>query len=205
LTTSAVHLLVRPGNDEERESIRDTVCELQIVTLAAHVFNELEHHARYKRPTDPFASELSSALDDLLGEARELDAAARRLVARAGSLLASDQGAVHDGFELAVVLEAALGRPVHGEFTLAFAFAMAAVPARAEVVFHESGGVTAEFRRGEALARELGVAQADDATCILLPLVQRFPLEFMKFLGRQRRPSGMFDLGRRLAAARWDS
>src|SRR5690242_9949559 len=42
----ATHLLVSIGEEEECLSLHGAICEIQVTTIAAHLFNELEHDIR---------------------------------------------------------------------------------------------------------------------------------------------------------------
>jgi ppGpp synthetase/RelA/SpoT-type nucleotidyltranferase len=57
----ATHVLIEIGDEEERLSLRGTICEIQITSLASHVFNELEHDIGYK----PHGAEISKERESL--------------------------------------------------------------------------------------------------------------------------------------------
>lgn len=74
----ATHVLVHPyGRSDERDdlTVDDAICELQIVTVAAHLYNEIEHDITYKvkmrgGPADAAEKQI---LDELRGVARVAD------------------------------------------------------------------------------------------------------------------------------------
>jgi ppGpp synthetase/RelA/SpoT-type nucleotidyltranferase len=73
----ATHALVHPygPTDVPEASVEGAVCELQIVTVAAHLFNEVEHDITYKQNFDglPADADELQLLDELRGVVRVAD------------------------------------------------------------------------------------------------------------------------------------
>jgi ppGpp synthetase/RelA/SpoT-type nucleotidyltranferase len=69
----ATHILVTVAGDDERLWLRGAICEVQIVSLASHLWNEIEHELVYKRGAPP-AEELRAALEHIRRACSELEA-----------------------------------------------------------------------------------------------------------------------------------
>lgn len=114
----ATHALVHPygPGDAVDASVEGAICELQIVTVAAHLFNEIEHDITYKdRDAGLIADEAEKqVLVELRGVARVAD----RLVAQLLDIRASrrDELAVviEDAETLRYTLSRQAGRPLKG-------------------------------------------------------------------------------------------
>lgn len=72
----ATHVLVVIA-DDERLWMRGAVCEVQIVSIASHVFNEIEHDLVYKRAAPGPGRD--ARLDEILRLCRALDDATERV------------------------------------------------------------------------------------------------------------------------------
>lgn len=115
----ALHLLVEIPDSRahgDRENLRGTCCEIQIVHLLDHVYNELEHDIQYKtpggRPTElqgEFLVLLRSGLNTA-GKGVEL------LMGETARALAHANAEISSPGDLRRVLEARFGRTLQGEF-----------------------------------------------------------------------------------------
>jgi ppGpp synthetase/RelA/SpoT-type nucleotidyltranferase len=76
----ATHMLVELGADEDHPSLRGFVCELQIASLGAHLFNEIEHDTTYKIHDVPPSAAETDALAELRAQCRRTDALADRVL-----------------------------------------------------------------------------------------------------------------------------
>ncbi|MCB9613492.1 MAG: RelA/SpoT domain-containing protein [Sandaracinus sp.] len=116
----ATHALVHPygTNDAEPdEAIEGALCEVQIVTVASHLYNEIEHDIVYKEKTrgGPADDSERQLLDELRGVARVAD----RLVAELREYRQtriSESRSIEDPEELRFAFWKLAGRRVEGEF-----------------------------------------------------------------------------------------
>lgn len=72
-------MLVPLIHAEVELSIRDVICEVQITSIASHVFNELEHDIRYKMKGVEPGEQVRRNLEDLQHASRLLDNVVERL------------------------------------------------------------------------------------------------------------------------------
>jgi len=56
------------GSDPALANLRDVPCEIQVVTIADHVWNELEHDIKYKTPSGRPSAEQDALLKALRGQ-----------------------------------------------------------------------------------------------------------------------------------------
>ena len=113
----ARHLIVRTGHGQDAETGTTAFgsrCEIQICTIADHIFHEWEHDIRYKQPAGKPDDGQIEQLETLRAEldlcAQTLGRLERRVASR---LLANDQPMTTPA-ELTHYLAANLGRPIVG-------------------------------------------------------------------------------------------
>ncbi len=114
----ATHALVFPysAGEEPDPTIEGAICELQIVTVAAHLFNEIEHDISYKErdagiTIDDGEKEL---LHEIRGVARVADRLVAELISYRGKRRDDAQRLIEDPEELKFALWAHAGRRVDG-------------------------------------------------------------------------------------------
>lgn len=155
----ATHLLVGVEEAAETLSFQGAVCEVQVTTVAAHLFNELEHDVGYKdhgvAPTTD-EREAMANLRDLTATLDRVAGAALRL--RAGNVKAHTRTAdTPDALRYA--LEQDAGRPLQGDFVRLYRLLTSlydAVPVEALL------GLRARLDAGDATAKALGLGEVDD-------------------------------------------
>ncbi|MBL8842556.1 MAG: RelA/SpoT domain-containing protein [Planctomycetes bacterium] len=187
----ATHLLLEVASDAARHSLRGTTVEVQVVTLAGHLFNELEHSAVYKQLDPLCRSAVTESIRALRDASSAADDRARLAVAASAKARHEAAARVTTAVELAMELECALGRPVHGEFAVVFEFVESVARALDDVGAPPAGDLLAMHRRGCELVASRRVDGIDDATAILLALRERHPDEFSDFARMTRRESPM--------------
>ncbi len=185
----ATHLLVSIGASEERLSIRGTTCEVQITSIAAHVFNELEHDIGYKDHDVPPTEAERRALDELLHAVRLVDPSVERLASARADSIQRQTVALRDAEELKYVLERDAGRPLHGEFNRLFRMLGAVNEFLTPAAVLAFGNAKELLEKGGAAASNLGIADADDVVRIALALFEHFPEEFKQLVQEQRGPA----------------
>lgn len=182
----ATHILVRVGDDEERLSLRGAICEVQITSIAAHVFNELEHDIGYKDKDCP----PTRVEEDALGEVRHLawllDRSAERLLVERAKAVRTQTEPLRDPEELQFALEQGAGRPLHGEFVRLFRLLGAVMQPFTVAAL---GSVPELLRRGEERAKALGVDPTDDVVLVMLALFDDNADEFEQLVREQRGPA----------------
>lgn len=197
----AVHLLVTIGAEADRPSLRGTIAEVQIVTLAAHVFNELEHSSVYKQKIEGCARSVAAEVRSLGDAAQRVDEYANDLIVAEARARRAAHERPKNVVELAMAYEVALGRPVHGEFALVFEFAETIGASLVRAATIDSAELIALHDRGRTRSASVRPEPIDDATCILLALVDGQEAEFIKFDDEQRSRNPTLAVVRALAGS----
>jgi hypothetical protein len=179
-------VLVRLPDDIDRLSLRGTICEVQITSLAAHVFNEMSHDIDYKdHDCPPTPAELDS-----LAEVRYvtwlLDRSVERLVVDRAKAVRMQTVPLKNAEELQFALEQEANRRLHGEFVRLFRLLSTGFEPLTPAVF---GSIPELLRQGEKRAEELGFTGADDVVHIALALFDDNAAEFEQVVREQRGPA----------------
>ena len=116
----ATHALVHPygsSDAEPDEAIEGALCEVQIVTVASHLYNEIEHDIVYKEKTrgGPADDTERQLLDELRGVARVADRLVAELMDYRQKRI-SESRSIEDAEELRFAFWKLAGRRVEGEF-----------------------------------------------------------------------------------------
>ena len=173
----ATHRLVHPPNDASELSTQSAICEVQITTLASHLFNELEHDVTYKtHGVEPSAND-----HDCLRRARSL---AELIDAEVGKLFASRRAAAQnaetivDAESLRFVLEHEAGRPLTGDFSRLFAMLNGALENLSRATLATVLPFEPTITAGRSRASDLEVETPDDVMLLVLG-AQDFHSEFV--------------------------
>lgn len=114
----ATHALVHPygPNDAPEMSVDGAVCELQIVTVAAHLFNEIEHDITYKEAMKnlPANDDERQLLDELRGVVRVADRLVTDLMTYRQKRTVEATAVIADAEDLRYALRNLAGRRIDG-------------------------------------------------------------------------------------------
>lgn len=173
----ATHRLVLAGQDDL--ALFGAICEIQVTTLAAHLFNELEHDITYKEHGQAASRDECLFLADI----RRVTELADRQV---GHLFAARRDAtkqldlIDTPEALRFVLEQELGRPLAGEFARLYRMLESTILQLSPTAVRQTGPREA-LERGAARATELGIHgnDVDDVVKLVLGL-EEFHAEFKK-------------------------
>lgn len=186
----ATHRLVLARSSEEQLSIRGAICEIQVTTVAAHLFNELEHDTTYKEHGQTPSESEKNLLERIRHLVVVADEEVRDLM-HAHERTRRDQQLIDSPEALRFVLEHEVGRPLNGEFSRLHQMLEIAVNELTQdaVVARLSNGKVQEvIERGAAVATRLGLAESNDVIHFVLGL---------KLSGRTSRDSRGLGAGRR--------
>lgn len=111
----ATHLLVSLVEAGVDLSIRDAVCEVQVTSIASHVFNELEHDIRYKMKGVEPGERVGRNLEDLQHASRLLDGVVERLQDERAREVDRSARTIGDAETLRFAIERIFERPITGE------------------------------------------------------------------------------------------
>lgn len=181
-----------------------TVFEVQICTLSAHIWNELEHDIIYKQPSglpDAAQEELLVALRGILDLGSRT---ANRLMLHTNELISRNKAPILDAGGLQFELRTrSNGRALKGDFQALFDLLSGLMDPLHNVALH----ACFETGRSESQAREL-MKEYDvdgahaDAGCIMVQLLPNFTLSAIEqFVGSHDNPPALFKFVRRVAAA----
>jgi ppGpp synthetase/RelA/SpoT-type nucleotidyltranferase len=185
----ATHRLVLTPEGPEDLSIDGAICEVQVTTLAAHLFNELEHDILYKQNAD--AERTTSAVErELLEEVRFVTRVADRhvdLLVKAKREASRDVEEISTPEALRFTLEHLLGRPLAGDFTRLHRMLEATVQPLTTGALTDLGDAAQLVERGKATARRIGVSDDDDVVHFVLGTEELHP-EFLPMAASWRGP-----------------
>jgi hypothetical protein len=165
------------------------ICEVQITSLASHVFNELEHDIGYQDHDVPPSDAETTAMSELLHAVRLVDPSVERLAITRAEAIQRQTVALRDAEELKYMLEREAGKPLHGEFSRLYRLLDAVNERLTPAAVLAYGSARELLARGEESARRLGIAGADDVVHVALALFEHFPEEFAQLVQEQRGPS----------------
>jgi len=111
----ATHTLVLAPDAPDDTSIRGTICEVQVATVAAHLFNELEHDITYKKLGHPATNAEQRLLSSVERACKLADHLVEQLLDERTRGKAHLTG-ISDAAELRFALERATARPLSGDF-----------------------------------------------------------------------------------------
>ena len=96
------------------ENLAGVWCEVQVVTLADHVWNELEHDIVYKTPDGSASREQTALLGSLRSEIEAVCSTVRRIVDATARRKAENRAAIDSPVDLSAVLSERAGRRLSG-------------------------------------------------------------------------------------------
>jgi ppGpp synthetase/RelA/SpoT-type nucleotidyltranferase len=167
----ASHRLVLASTSAEDLRIQGAVCEIQVTTVAAHLFNELEHDICYKQHGQKPTNEERAMLERIrrLGEVAD-EQVGRLLGVR--EAIQRAQEAITDAETLRFVLEHAVKRPLTGDFVRLHELleqTLLPLTSQSLVTLGEPQQIVS---RGEEVAQHLHIDDADDVIMFVLGLDQ---------------------------------
>lgn len=202
---SAVHLQVTcNGSAFDVSGLNPAIIfEVQVCTLSAHVWNELEHDIIYKQESgkpDAAQDELLVALHGALSLASRT---ANRLMRHTGRLINENKTLILDADGLQHVLRLRMGRPLTGDFKALFELLTALIDPLTNAGLHRcfEGGHT-ERRATELLAVHDPDGSHADVGCILLQFLPNLsPAGIEAFATAHANPPSLLKFVRRVAPA----
>ncbi len=175
----ASHVLITVDDTFGRETIRGTVVEIQIVSIANHVFNELEHDIEYKPHGVASTTDVSTALEDVLFASRLLDRAVSRLLDERAASVSDAETKLPSDEALRFTMEKLVGRPLSGDFARLFRLLNASLDRLTPAAIRDLGGGPAMLlEAGMARAHEKGLACQEDVTAYAIGLYPELGDEF---------------------------
>ncbi len=163
----ATHRLVLPPSDAGELSVQSAICEVQVTTLASHLFNELEHDITYKgHGIEPSVADHnclrhSRTLTELLDAKVDELFKHRREAVRRGQ-------AIRDAEALRFAFELTANRPLTGDFARLFRMLNAALEPLSVETLMEVGPLLELIDVGKRQAVALDITDVDDVTHFVL-------------------------------------
>ena len=147
--------------EPDARAIDGAACEIQLTSLAAHAFNELEHDITYKDQEVVAGQHVREKLEMLRHSTGTLQLVIRQLLAARRDELATGKTAIATGMDLGSILDGVFDRRVVGDFE-----ALLYLWQGAERELLTRPLVEQRARSLHELGRPLAPARADDATII---------------------------------------
>lgn len=182
----ATHTLVLAPEGYEDASVRGTICEVQVATVAAHLFNELEHDITYKRLGHPATAPEKRLLASVERTCKVADHLVEQLLDERARGKARHTR-LEDAAELRLALEQAAGRPLVGDFVRLFRMLEAVVDPLTPAALAELGKPGEIVMRGQETAKRLGEV-ADDVVAFVLGILPEYKAEFSLMATHWRGP-----------------
>jgi ppGpp synthetase/RelA/SpoT-type nucleotidyltranferase len=116
----ALHRIITLPNNVVRQrpevlgNLAEVWCEIQVVTLADHIWNELEHDIVYKTPDGSASREQTALLGSLRSEVDSVCSTVRRVVDATVHRKAENRAAIETAEDLSAVLSTLAGRRLSG-------------------------------------------------------------------------------------------
>ncbi|MDI1433874.1 GTP pyrophosphokinase [Polyangium sorediatum] len=178
----ATHRLVIASESPEEMSVSGAICEIQITTLAAHLFNELEHDITYKEHGQKPSLNEREMLEHVLHAARLADHVVGTLLV-AHRQTTRDHGVLDNPEALRFALEHEAGRALAGDFVRLHRMLDASVEKLNMTTLRTLGNVKQVLLRGRAKASALKLdSDVDDVVCFALGL----PAQYEEFASQAK-------------------
>lgn len=182
----ATHTLVLAPDGHDDMSMRGAICEVQVATVAAHLFNELEHDITYKK----LGHAATDAEKRLLGSVERACKLADHLVEQL--LVARAQGKarhtrIEDAAELRLALEQTVGHPLVGDFVRLFRMLDAVINPLTPAALAQLGNPRELLARGKQTAANLNEV-VDDVVAFVLGVLPEYEAEFLHMATHWRGP-----------------
>jgi len=182
----ATHLLVPLAQADVEISVRDAICEVQITSIASHVFNELEHDIRYKIKGVEPGDRVGWNLEALQHASRLLDHVVERVQDERAREVDRSKKTIDDAEVLRFAVEQIFERPITGEVEKLFRLLEPSTD-RLTMRAIEKLDLPAAAVRG-ARRRALPGDASDDVVDIVLGLLDTFREEFRAVAASWRGP-----------------
>lgn len=184
----ATHRLVLASDNPDELSVGDAICEIQVTTLAAHLFNELEHDITYKEHGQQPSSNERAILEQVLRMVRVSDYLLNNLLTE-HRLTTRNHGVLNDPESLRFALEHEAVRPLAGDFARLYKMLQGVVDPLNLVTLRSLGQVTKLLEAGRLKATELSLSAnaTDDVIHYALALTQ-YQEDFLEQVSTWRGP-----------------
>lgn len=184
----ATHRLVLASDNPDEIAVGDAICEIQVTTLAAHLYNELEHDITYKEHGQQPSPNEREILEQVLRMVRVSDYLLDKLLME-HRLTTRTHGLLSDAESLRFALEGEAGRPLAGDFARLYKMLQGVVDPLNLVTLRSLGDVKKLLDDGKSRATTLGlmVDVTDDVIHYALALTQHHE-DFLEQVSTWRGP-----------------
>ena len=190
-------------------NLKGVVCEIQVVSLAKHIWNELEHDITYKPGRAQPPAEMIDALNHLW---TALDNAEEAVSLLSGATLRHQQQQLGDTQpigsveELGVALAGLVNRPIRGQLPLLWSILERTQhPVTKRSLSQQGFDQDARLAEAKAKAGQFGISDPDDAELWIFLLANRQPEDVLPIVHSWVGPRGRVqDALDRLAAQMMD-
>lgn len=182
----ATHVVVPLVQADTELSIRGAICEVQVTSIASHVFNELEHDIRYKRKGVAAGQRVQRMLEDLQHASCLLDSVVEWLQHERAREIDRSRETIGNAEALRFVIERIFERPITGEVEKLFRLLQRSTdPLTAHSIEKLD---LLQAAHGGAVRSSSRNYRSDDVVEIVLGLLDAFREEFRRIASSWRGP-----------------
>ena len=186
----ATHVLVSAPDEPETLSIRGAICEVQVTSLASHIFNELDHDIGYKLHGVKLSEETRALQSGLRAGSRSVDEVAGLLVTRRQREVAEETEQITTPAQLRHALEREFRRALSGEFIRFFQTLQQVMDPVTLNALKSIGDLAEVAKKGADAATAHGLKSSDDVINLMLGLMlPTFKQEFVDIARGWRGPT----------------
>lgn len=190
------------ASDSSFVNLEGVFCEIQVVTLGDHIWNELEHDIRYKPPSGEPTVEQTGLLAVLRDQLNSVRTTVERLMDATERQRLASLSVVEFPEDLSDVLKSRIGRRLHGDFGKLLDLLVGALPSLTPAVIDRLPLGPQELLDAEARLRSIGFDAVDDVAIVIAALWPTFRADFVEISRNWRgRPGPTARLIQRLEAA----
>lgn len=180
-------------------------CEVQIVTLGDHIWNELEHDIRYKTaagaPTETQAELLTVLREQLNGVRTNVD----RLMEATERQRAANLSAIESPEDLSEILKSRTGRRLHGDFGRLLDLLIGSLTSVTRAAIDGLPLDSNDLDRASVRLADADIQAADDVSIVIGALWPDYHEDFLEISGSWRgRPGSIARFLQKLETARKD-
>ena len=176
--------------DPRLSNLQGVHCEVQVVTLANHIWNELEHDIVYKTPTGQPSSEQTGLLQTLRDQMTVIEKSVARLMEATERQRASNLASIESPQDLQQALKVRCARTIKGDFERLLELLVGAMsdvtPANLAKLPLSGNDLDAAVMKAANL--EGGNMKGDEVEAVIVALWDMFGKEFVDIVDHWRGP-----------------
>lgn len=191
------------AGDSSFVNLDGVFCEIQVVTLGDHMWNELEHDIRYKPPSGDPNAEQTGLLDILRDQLNGVRTTVERLMDATERQRLASLSTIDSPEDLSEFLKSRVGRRLHGDFGRLLELLIGTLPIVTPALISRLPLDPQDFIHAEARLAAAGIESRDDVSVVISALWPTYSADFVEIARNWRgRPGPTARLVQKLEAAR---